>query len=189
VALDAGAAIVNDISGFTFDPAMADCAAGSGAGLVVMHIRGTPKTMQQKPHYDDVVAEVRREIEERVARLLERGVDPASIVVDPGIGFGKTCDDNLRLLADLDRIGDLGYPLLVGCSRKSFLGAISGRNVTDRLIETLASSVAAALKGCRIVRVHDVEENRRALAVVEALFREGCEDEDGDRVANREFPS
>jgi dihydropteroate synthase len=171
-ALGKGARIINDISGFTADSAMPGLAVESGAGLVVMHIRGTPRTMQENPHYDDTCADVRQELEERVRLLREAGVEPGRIVIDPGIGFGKTVEDNLRLLRNLCDLG-AGYPLLVGCSRKSLLGAISGRKVHDRLVETVATSVLAAASGCSIVRVHDVEENRRALAVVEAVLTAG----------------
>lgn len=170
-ALDAGASIINDISGFTFDPEMPGTAVESGAGLIVMHIRGTPETMQVDPHYENTVAEVRQELDQRVRLLLERGADPLSIVVDPGIGFGKRGVDNLRILAALQELGGLGYPLLVGCSRKSFLGKISGRDADDRLVETIATTVLAAAAGCHILRVHDVEENRRALDVVDAVYR------------------
>ncbi len=169
-ALCAGASIINDISGFTFDPAMAPLAAESGAGLVVMHIRGTPETMQRAPSYDDALAEVGRELNQRIAPLLQLGVSSDSVVVDPGIGFGKRLEDNLELLANL---GDLGrdYPVLVGCSRKSFLGAITGSEVNDRLPETIATTIWAAMALCAVVRVHDVAENRRALDVFEAIRR------------------
>lgn len=162
-ALDAGAAIINDISGFTFDAEMPGLAAESGAGLVVMHIRGTPETMQQDPRFGDVLAEVRDELRERTGRLLELGVAPKQIVIDPGIGFGKRFEDNLVLLAGLREFDELGFPVLAGCSRKSFLGQISGRDPADRLFETVATSVLAAAAGCHIVRVHDVEANVRAL--------------------------
>lgn len=169
-ALDAGASIINDISGFTFDPSMARLAAESGAGLVVMHIRGTPDTMQQAPSYGDTFTEVSTELSQRIAPLLELGVNPASVVVDPGVGFGKTQGDNLRLLARLEELGR-DYPVLVGCSRKSFLGAITGREADDRLPETIATTIWAAMARCDIVRVHDVDQNRRALEVIDAIRR------------------
>lgn len=167
-AVDAGASIINDISGFTFDRDMAPLAVESGAGLVVMHIRGTPDTMQDAPSYGDTFAEVRGELEQRIAPLLDLGVDPACVMVDPGIGFGKRQEDNLRLLARLEELGR-DYPVLVGCSRKSFLGAIGGREVDDRLPETIATTIWAALAHCSVVRVHDVDQNRRALAVFDAI--------------------
>ncbi len=169
-ALDAGASIINDISGFAFDPAMAHLAAESGAGLVVMHIRETPETMQHAPSYGDTFAEVSEELSQRVAPLLDLGVDRASVVIDPGIGFGKRQDDNLCLLARLEELGR-DYPVLVGCSRKSFLGAIGGREVDDRLPETIATTIWAAMARCAVVRVHDVDENRRALRVLDAIRR------------------
>ncbi len=173
-ALDSGAVVINDVSGFTFDERMPDVAARSRAGLVVMHSRGEPRTMQENPLYDDTVAEVKKELLERVRPLLDAGVDRSAIVFDPGIGFAKTFEDNLLILAGIEPLGELGYPLLVGCSRKSFLGAICNREAPDRLIETVATSVIAALSGCRIIRVHDVEENRRALDVVQAVLEAGA---------------
>jgi dihydropteroate synthase len=172
-ALDAGAAIINDISGFIFDPAMPELAVRSKAGLVVMHIRGTPRTMQLAPSYEDTVAEVCAELEERVQVLLAVGADPERIVVDPGIGFGKTVADNVLLLAFLRELAEPGYPVLLGCSRKSFLGALSNRPVDDRLIETVAATVLAAAAGCHVIRVHDVEENVRALEIAAAVLGAG----------------
>ncbi len=169
-ALEAGAAIINDISGFSFDRDMARLAVESGAGLVVMHIRGTPADMQRSPGYQDTLLEVRRELGEKVRNLVDLGADPARIVVDPGIGFGKRFEDNLRLLGRLEEFHEMGHPLLVGCSRKSFLGTISDREASDRLFETVAASVLVAAAGCHIVRVHDVEENLRALRVAEAVL-------------------
>jgi len=178
-ALEAGASIVNDISGFTLDPGMPETAVRGKAGLVVMHIRGTPETMQLAPSYGDTVAEVRAELGARVKALLEAGAEPARIAVDPGVGFGKTGRDNVLLLAALRELGELGYPVLLGCSRKSFLGSISGRAVDDRLFETIATTVLAAVAGCHVIRVHDVEENVRALKIVDAVVR----------AANAEDPS
>jgi len=169
-ALKAGAAIINDISGFSFDPRMAGLAAATRAGAVVMHMRGIPRTMQQNPSYADTVVEVCRELGRKVAKLLDAGVGSGQIVVDPGIGFAKAAADNLRILAHLEALDTLGYPLLLGCSRKSFLGAGGVKVASDRLPETLATSVVAALCGCHLVRVHDVAENRRALDVITSLF-------------------
>lgn len=180
-ALDAGAAVINDVSGFTFDARMPGIAARSRAGLVVMHSRGRPRTMQENPGYGDTVAEVKEELLERIAMLLDVGVDRSAVVVDPGIGFAKTFGDNLRILADLRSLGDLGFPLLIGCSRKSFLGAICNREAPDRRIETVATSVIAAFHRCRIVRVHDVAENLRALEVVQAVLDAGPGGRENDR--------
>lgn len=171
-ALDAGASIVNDISGLTFDPDMAPLVAETGAGAVIMHIRGTPKDMQERPRYEDTLAEVCRELRDRLQRALEAGIDPEQLVLDPGIGFGKEVEDNLRLLGSLGELRSLGFPLLLGCSRKSFLGAVTGRAAADRILETGVTSVLAALAGVQILRVHDVAENRICLKVVEAIQRE-----------------
>lgn len=168
-ALEAGAEIVNDISGLRFEPQIARLVADSGAGLVLMHIRGTPRTMQQNIHYDDLVGEVRAELAVSVNRALESGCRADQLVVDPGIGFGKTAEQNLALIDGLEKIGSLGYPILVGPSRKSFIGKTLGLEVEDRLEATLAACVVALLRGARIFRVHDVIPARRALDMAEAI--------------------
>ncbi|MDH7515210.1 MAG: dihydropteroate synthase [Bacteroidota bacterium] len=169
-ALDAGADIVNDISALRHDPAMTALVARRGVPVVLMHMRGTPETMQIDVWYDDPVAEIRRFLEERVSAARQAGV--VDVIVDPGIGFGKRVSDNLALLRGLDELTLLGCPLLIGVSRKSFLGRITGRNTRDRLAETLAACVIAALNGATILRVHDVREVRAAVAIAEAV-REG----------------
>jgi len=166
-ALAAGAAIVNDISGFGFDAAMAATIAGAGATAVVMHIRGTPKTMQDRPVYDDLFGEIIASLQESVRKGREAGI--RQMFVDPGIGFGKTAADNYRLIADLSRFDVLGCPVLVGPSRKSFLAASSGLGVHSRLEASLAAATASALSGAHVVRVHDVRETRRALQVADAV--------------------
>lgn len=171
-ALNAGASIVNDISGLTFDKDMAPLAASTGAGLVIMHIRGRPKDMQENPLYEDTLAEVCLELRERLLLALEAGVEPDRIVLDPGIGFGKRFEDNLRLLARIGELRSIGFPLLFGCSRKSFLGSITGRQAPERILETVASSVTAAWGGVHVLRVHDVPENLIGLKVAEAVLRE-----------------
>ena len=168
-ALAAGAAIVNDISGFGFDSSMAATVAGAGATAVVMHIRGTPKTMQDHPVYGDLFGEIAAALGESVRRGREAGV--RQVIVDPGIGFGKTAADNYRLIAGLARFDVLGCPVLVGPSRKSFLAAASGLGVHNRLEASLAAATAAALGGAHIIRVHDVRETRRALQVADAVRR------------------
>jgi len=165
--LAAGASIVNDISGFTFDAAMAATVARRGATAVVMHIRGTPKTMQDKPVYADLFGEIAASLGESVRRGREAGV--AQMFVDPGIGFGKTAADNYRLIAGLSRFDALGCPLLVGPSRKSFLASASSLGVQNRLEASLAAATAAALCGAHVIRVHDVRETRRALQVADAV--------------------
>lgn len=167
-ALDAGAHIVNDITGGR-DPDMVPLCAERGAPLVLMHMRGTPATMQQHTDYEDVAREVRERLIELGQAARAAGV--AEVVLDPGIGFAKTAAQNYRLLATLDELCAAGFPVLVGPSRKSFIGALSGRPADDRLPGTIAACVMAAMKGARILRVHDVDEVRRALRLVEAVSR------------------
>ncbi|MGD8699638.1 MAG: dihydropteroate synthase [Gemmatimonadales bacterium] len=168
-ALEAGAEIVNDISGLRFDTEIGSLAAESGAGLVLMHIRGKPRTMQRDIHYDDLIEDVRAELQHSVDQALETGCQAGQLVVDPGIGFGKTAEQNLVLIDQLERIVRLGYPVLVGPSRKSFIGKTLGLEVEDRLEATLAACVVALLRGARIFRVHDVTAARRALDMAEAI--------------------
>lgn len=166
--LEAGVDMINDITGFT-TPGALQAVAGSRCGLCVMHMQGEPGTMQRAPVYDDVVAEVEAFLGERVAALQAVGVEPARIVLDPGIGFGKTLDHNLQLLEALDELGAFGLPLLVGVSRKSLIGALTGRPVEGRLAGSLAAALAAVARGARIVRVHDVAETRDVLKVWQAI--------------------
>jgi dihydropteroate synthase len=166
-ALAAGASIVNDISGFAFDPEMARTVGRAGATAVVMHIKGTPKTMQKDPVYGDLFGEIHAYLEKAVRTGEVNGV--RQMLVDPGIGFGKTAADNYRLLAGLSRFADLGYPVLVGPSRKSFLASVSGLPVHDRLEASLAAATSAVLSGAQVVRVHDVAETRRAISVADAV--------------------
>jgi len=172
-ALEAGASIINDISGLTFDPDMPSLAAQSRAGVVLMHIKGTPRDMQSDPRYEDAVAEVSMILRERTGKAVEAGVEPERIVLDPGIGFGKRFEDNLRLLGSVGEMRSIGFPLLIGSSRKSVLGRISGREPSERALETAAASVVAAMAGVQILRVHDVEENLRCLKVAEAILEQG----------------
>ncbi len=171
-AVDAGAHIVNDVSAMTGDPAMADVVAESGAGVALMHMRGTPRTMQRDPRYDDVVGEVAAYLAERVGAAERAGIHRDAVVVDPGIGFGKTVEHNVALLAGLDRIGACGRPVLVGLSRKSFLGALTGREVGSRLAGSLAALTFCVLRGAHVMRVHDVRESYDAIRVVRALNAE-----------------
>jgi len=171
-ALRAGASIVNDISALRFDPAMASLVAKFGAGLVLMHMLGTPKTMQQAPHYEDVVTEVRDFLAERAQYAQSQGIPREAIAVDPGIGFGKTVEHNLELLRRLPELVELGFPVLVGPSRKSFIGAILGLGVEERLEGTLAACAVAVVRGADILRVHDVKEVRRAADLALHLRRE-----------------
>ncbi|HLU30765.1 MAG TPA: dihydropteroate synthase [Acidimicrobiia bacterium] len=168
-AVEAGALIVNDITAGG-DPEMLEVVKRSGAGLVLMHMKGTPRTMQDDPRYDDVVTEVRRYLVERATRTVEAGVGADRVVIDPGIGFGKTTAHNLELLRRLDELVDTGYPVLVGASRKAFLGKITGlEDPRARDVATAATTALAVAAGAAIVRVHDVESSRQAAAVAWAI--------------------
>ena len=164
-ALAAGASIVNDISALAADPEMAGVAARSGAGVVLMHMRGTPRTMQVDPRYTDVVREVYDFLAFRVEWAQAQGIPRERIAVDPGIGFGKTGAHNLEILRNLARFDNLGCAILVGVSRKGFLGSITGRPVTERAAATVTASVDSCLRGARVVRVHDVAEMVDAIRV------------------------
>ena len=167
--LDAGADIINDVSALG-DPEMAPLVAGRGCPVVLMHMKGEPKSMQKEPHYEDVVREVRDFLAGRAERAVHAGVAEENIVLDPGIGFGKTREHNLALLNRLDVLVDLGLPVLVGASRKSFLGKITGsEKAKDRLPGTIATSVLAYERGATLFRVHDVRANAEALAVAAAV--------------------
>jgi len=167
-ALDAGARIVNDVSALE-DPAMAPLVAETGAGLVLMHRRGTSATMQDDPRYEDVAGEVRAWLAERSGRARRAGVAEESIVLDPGIGFGKTARHNLELIARLEEVAGAGRPIVIGVSRKSFLGRPLGLAPDQRLEAGLAATAVAVFLGARIVRTHDVAATRRALSIAEPL--------------------
>jgi len=167
-ALQAGAAIVNDVTALS-DPAMAEVAAKDGAGVVLMHMRGTPPTMQHDPGYSDVVREVREELAARLAAARAAGIAEDRIVCDPGIGFGKALEHNLELIARLGELAPLGRPILIGASRKSFLGKLSGAGVEDRLAGGLAAHALAVWNGATVVRTHDVAETVQAIAVARAV--------------------
>lgn len=172
-ALAAGARIVNDISALRFDERMMDVVRDAGAGLVLMHMQGTPQTMQQSPHYADVVADVLGFLRARIAFALDRGIAREQIAVDPGIGFGKTVEHNLQLLAHLDEFRSLGCPLLVGASRKSFIGKVVGRKAEDHLPGSLAVAAWAAARGANVLRVHDVAETVDVIRMIEAVKEAG----------------
>lgn len=170
-ALEAGADIVNDVSGLTADAAMAGVCAESGCGVVVMHMQGDPRTMQLSPRYDDVVAEVRGYFEERLAALVAAGIDPEAICFDPGIGFGKSVEHNLALLRGLPELSVGGRPLLLGVSRKSFIGKVLGStDLNDRAWPTVAITARTREAGVMIHRVHEVKPNVEALRMVEAIL-------------------
>jgi dihydropteroate synthase len=155
-AIAAGASIINDIQALKDDDELAQVIATSGAGVVLMHMAGTPQTMQDDPRYGDVVAEVKAGLAARVAAAEARGIVRSRIAVDPGIGFGKTLEHNLELLRKLDQFATLGCSLLIGTSRKGFLGTLTGRPVSERATASVVSSLGAALRGAGVLRVHDV---------------------------------
>jgi dihydropteroate synthase len=171
-ALEAGASLVNDVSALRFDPAMAELVAETGAGCCLMHMLGEPRTMQEDPRYDDVVSDVKAFLEERLTFAVAEGIDEERVWLDPGIGFGKTVEHNLELLRRLDEIVAIGRPVVVGTSRKSFLGKLAGgRDEGERLPGTIATNVLALERGASVFRVHDVAQNADALAVAAATVR------------------
>ncbi|HAS84007.1 MAG TPA: dihydropteroate synthase [Verrucomicrobia bacterium] len=173
-ALRCGAVIVNDVSGMVADPDMTGVVRETGAGVILMHMPGTPQTMQAHAHYGSVVDDVALWLASRLSDTLASGIAAEAIAIDPGIGFGKTTDHNLSLIAQLDWLGELGCPILVGVSRKRFIGELSGVTVADqRLAGSLAALTCAVLHGAHILRVHDVSESRQAALVAAALRRSG----------------
>jgi dihydropteroate synthase len=170
-ALEAGASIINDVTGGRGDPKMMALAAEHGAAFIIMHMQGTPRSMQTAPHYDDVVSDVTNFFRQQYARALECGIDSMAIAFDPGIGFGKTVAHNLSLLANLARLRIEDRPIMVGVSRKSSLGKMIGSNAMgDRLAPTIAFTALLRERGANVIRVHDVKENAAALRVTEALL-------------------
>jgi dihydropteroate synthase len=163
--LAAGAQIVNDVTALRGDPEMVEVLADTGCPVCLMHMLGQPKTMQDDPHYDDVVDDVLRFLEERLAFAVSHGVREEQVLIDPGIGFGKTIEHNLTLLRHLDRFVGLGRPVVLGASRKRFLGAILGAEPGGRVVGTIATTVIGLLAGAHVFRVHDVRPNFEALRV------------------------
>jgi dihydropteroate synthase len=169
-ALDAGAEIVNDVTALRGDPEMASICAERGCTVVLMHMLGEPRTMQEDPRYEDVVDDVKAFLAERLEAAVAAGIDEERVWLDPGIGFGKTAAHNMELLRRLGELRELGRPLVVGTSRKSFIGRVDGSPASQRLGGTIASSVLAAAEGADVLRVHDVAELRQALAVAAAIL-------------------
>jgi dihydropteroate synthase len=168
-ALAAGASLVNDVTALRGDPEMAGVIADAGAECCLMHMLGDPRTMQRDPHYEDVVNDIKAFLAERMEFANAAGITPARIILDPGIGFGKTVEHNLELLRRLDEFLELGRPVMIGTSRKSFLGRLTGRDdPADRVAATVATNVLAYERGARVFRVHDVAPVRDALAVTAA---------------------
>jgi dihydropteroate synthase len=169
-ALDAGADYVNDVTAFRSDPGLAGLVAERGVDCCLMHMLGTPRTMQRDPRYDDVVSEVKAFLEARLAYAVGEGVAEKRVMLDPGIGFGKTVEHNLELIRRLDEIVAIGRPVVFGVSRKSFLGKLTGREVGERAVATAAANVLALERGASIFRVHDVPETVDALTVAAATL-------------------
>ncbi len=167
--LAAGARIVNDISALRFDERMAAMVRDAGAGLVLMHMQGTPATMQEEPRYDNLIRDVCEFLAERIAFAVDCGVKKTQIAVDPGIGFGKTVAHNLQLLAELEQLCELGCPMVIGASRKSFLGRLLDRPPDERLPGSLAVVAWAVMHGANVVRVHDVAETVDVIRIIEAV--------------------
>ena len=165
-ALSAGAAIINNVSALRFDEEMVNLVAEKEVGLILMHMKGSPKDMQKNPHYDNLIKEVFDFLEERAIIAERAGVLSSRIVIDPGIGFGKTLEGNIELIKNIPYFRELGYPVLIGASRKAFIGKITGREVDDRLAGSLAINCICALNGVDILRVHDVKETMDALKII-----------------------
>jgi len=168
-AVEAGAEIVNDVSALTHDPGMADLVRETDTGIVLMHMKGMPGTMQNNPAYDDVVKEVATWLRQRMAALVAQGIEPERIAIDPGIGFGKTVQHNLALLRGLETLRLPGRPVVVGLSRKSVLGAVTGKGADERLAAGIAAMSFCIMKGAHVARVHDVKESVDAVKVLAAL--------------------
>jgi dihydropteroate synthase len=170
-AISIGAGIVNDISALRFDPEMIGTVVKNKVGLILMHMKGTPKDMQSHPHYSDIVKEISEFLSERVDVAQQAGVKPSMIAIDPGIGFGKTVEGNLQLLKEIGAFKKLNRPVLIGASRKSFIGNLTGADANGRLPGSLAVACFSALNGVDILRVHDVKETLAALKMIKALNR------------------
>jgi len=168
-AIEAGAEMINDITGLHFDPDLGEVAAKEDVPLILMHIRGTPETMQKNVHYDSLFSEILQYLKDSIKRAESAGVDPQQIIIDPGIGFGKTLKDNLLIIKNLSEFRILGKPILLGTSRKSFIGKILNADVNERLEGTLSSIALCALNGAHIIRCHDLLQTKKAIAVADAI--------------------
>lgn len=168
-AIDAGASMVNDISGLGFDPDMPRLIAETHSPVVIMHIKGRPKDMQLNPSYTDLIGEIMEYLKKAMDKAISSGIDKERIIIDPGIGFGKTVRDNLKIIKKLWRFKALGKPIMVGTSHKSFIGKVLNASVNDREEGTLATNAVAILKGANILRVHDVKKMKRAALMVDAI--------------------
>lgn len=171
-ALEAGVDIINDISSFRFDPRIVPLVAENEAGAILMHMKGTPKTMQIDPFYEDLLAEVKSFLKERIEKAQAYGIKKENILIDPGIGFGKRLEDNLVLINNLSFLEELDRPIMIGVSQKSFIGKILNLPPQERLEGTIASAVLSVLRGAHILRVHDVNAVKKAVLVAEAILNE-----------------
>tara|TARA_B100000749_G_scaffold20653_1_gene15231 strand:- start:363 stop:1145 length:783 start_codon:yes stop_codon:yes gene_type:complete len=169
-ALDAGADMVNDISGLTFDHNMASLVAKRNVPVIIMHIKGKPGDMQKNPNYDNLIKEIKAFFEVQIAIAKRARIDSGNIILDPGIGFGKRLEDNFEIIRELGQISTMGYPVLLGPSRKSFIGFTLDLPVEERIEGTLASITAGVINGARIVRVHDIRATRRTLTITEKIM-------------------
>ncbi len=174
-AIEAGAEIINDISGLKFDPTLANVAAKEDIPLILMHIRGIPETMQKDVHYESLFSEILQYLSDSIQRAESAGLDPQQIIIDPGIGFGKTLEDNLLIIKNLFELRVLGKPILLGTSRKSFIGKILNAEAKDRIEGTLSSIAIGVLNGAHIIRCHDVLQAKKAIAVADAIRMAGTE--------------
>ncbi len=174
-AVRVGASMVNDISAFRMSPDLAGLCAEHDLDVCLVHMQGEPRTMQDDPKYEDVIDNVKSFLSERMNFAVSQGIDERRVMLDPGIGFGKTLEHNIEILERLEELAELGRPILIGTSRKSFLGSITGREVGDRVAATVASNVIAYLRGASVFRVHDVAANRDALAVARAILTVGID--------------
>lgn len=169
--LDAGAQMINDISALRFDPKMKEVASEYKVPIVLMHIKGTPKEMQKDPSYEDAIAEIKEYLRQSIKIAQDAGIAREKIIIDPGIGFGKRLRDNLNILKNLKEFSILGCPILIGCSRKSFIGRVLDLPVEERSEGSLAALAVAVMNGANIVRVHDVKESKRAVSLIDAVIR------------------
>jgi dihydropteroate synthase len=169
-ALRLGVGMINDVSGLQYDPALADYVAQYNAELVIMHMKGVPKTMQEEPYWQDIVRDIKAFFQDQVSLALNRGVKKEKIILDPGIGFGKRLVDNVDVLKNIGEFKAMGFPVMIGASRKSMIGMISGAEIDDRLAGSLAIACIASLRGADILRVHDVAETVQALKVINEIW-------------------
>ena len=172
-ALDAGADILNDISAMRFDPKILGLASKQDIPVIIMHMKGTPRSMQESPEYDNVIQEIKTFLKQRITDALTAGIKKNKIIIDPGIGFGKRLKDNLKIISNLSAFSELGFPILIGVSRKSFIGDLLNLSPEKRIEGTIASSLISILQGAHILRVHDVSSLKKAVIVAEAIMKEG----------------